>query len=114
MTGPMCRLFRRYSKREGEEFTLRQRGIMSARFKALIFDFDGVLADTEPTHMRMFQWVLAEERLFLNDDEYLYHYLGLTDRACFSAVYRANGRSISTEHLDALVARKSRHMLEAL
>jgi len=62
----------------------------------------------------MFQRVLAEERLFLNDDEYLYHYLGLTDRACFSAVYRANGRSISTEHLDALVARKSRHMLEAL
>lgn len=87
---------------------------MGSRFKALIFDFDGVLADTEPTHMRMFQQVLAEEKLLLNDDEYHRRYLGLTDRACFSAVYRGYGRSITTEHLDALVARKSRYMLKAL
>src|SRR5215470_9278145 len=87
---------------------------MGVRFKALILDFDGVLADTEPTHMRLFQRVLAEEKLLLNDDEYLCRYLGLTDRACFSAVYRAYGRSISSEHLDALVTRKSRYMLEAI
>src|SRR5215470_11420470 len=87
---------------------------MGVRFKALILDFDGVLADTEPTHMRLFQRVLAEEKLLLNDDEYLRRYVGLTDRACFSAVYRAYGRSISDEHLDELVARRSRYMLDAI
>lgn len=86
---------------------------MGRRFKALIFDFDGVLADTEPTHMRMFQRVLAEEKLLLNDGEYYRRYLGLTDHACFSAVYQAHGRLVSTEHLEALVARKSQYMLGA-
>ncbi|NWF73894.1 MAG: HAD family phosphatase [Nitrospirae bacterium] len=86
---------------------------MRRQLKAVIFDFDGVLADTEPTHMRMIQHVLAEEGLHLGGDDYFRRYIGLTDHACFSAVYQAHGRSVSSEHLEALVARKSRCMLRA-
>ena len=37
--------------------------------KWIIFDFDGVLADTEPLHFRAFQSVLSEEGIHLSGKE---------------------------------------------
>jgi HAD superfamily hydrolase (TIGR01509 family) len=87
---------------------------MNNALKAVIFDFDGVVADTEPVHLRTFRGVLAEEGLVLAEEEYERNYLGLTDAACFEAVALAQGVRLSPPHLRDLVARKSRAMQEAI
>ncbi len=58
-----------------------------AIIKAIIFDFDGVLFDTEPLHCSMFQEVLQAEGIILTSDRYHAAYVGLTDAACFRAVW---------------------------
>ena len=38
--------------------------------RAIIFDFDGVITDSEPVHLKMFQKVLTEMGITLNAREY--------------------------------------------
>jgi len=82
--------------------------------KAIIFDFDGVLADTEPLHFKMFQRVLREEGLPLSEQDYYQKYVGLDDRGCFQAVLSAHGRPVSPETVRRLVERKAALMLEQI
>jgi HAD superfamily hydrolase (TIGR01509 family) len=51
--------------------------------RALFFDFDGVLADSEDLHFELFQKVLEEEGFTLEEEEYYKKYLGFDDRDCF-------------------------------
>lgn len=48
--------------------------------RALIFDFDGVLVNTEPFHMKAWQEVVAELGFSFTLDEYDARYIGLNDR----------------------------------
>jgi beta-phosphoglucomutase len=82
--------------------------------KAILFDFDGVLADTEPLHFRAFQEVLAEEGLQLNERDYYAKYVGLDDKGCFQAVYSDNGRPFTAETIERLIDRKAGIMLTQL
>ena len=82
--------------------------------KAIIFDFDGVLADTEPLHFKMFQRVLQEEGLPLREQDYYQKYVGLDDKGCFQAVLSAHGRPASPETVRRLVERKAALMLEQI
>ena len=75
--------------------------------KAVIFDFDGVIADTEPLHFAMFQRILAEIGVPLTADEYYADYLGYDDKGCFAAALKAHGRSITPGLIEELVARKA-------
>jgi len=36
---------------------------MSGALQAIVFDFDGVIADSEPLHLRAFQQTLADEHI---------------------------------------------------
>ena len=38
---------------------------MSSALQAIVFDFDGVIANSEPLHLRAFQQILADEGLTL-------------------------------------------------
>jgi len=82
--------------------------------KAIIFDFDGVLADTEPLHFKMFQRVLHEEGLPLSEQDYYRKYVGLDDKGCFQAVLSLHGRLASPETVRRLVERKAALMLEQI
>ena len=82
--------------------------------KAIIFDFDGVLADSEPLHFRAFQAVLAEENIALSEHEYATHYIGLTDIECFQAVFKARNRPLKADAIRSLVERKTARMLDVL
>lgn len=79
--------------------------------KAIIFDFDGVLADTEPLHFRMFQRVLQDEGLPLSEHDYYQKYVGFDDRGCFHAVLSEHGRDAAPETIRRLVERKAAAML---
>ncbi|MFA4875401.1 MAG: HAD family phosphatase [bacterium] len=70
---------------------------------ALIFDFDGIITDTEPVHMEAWQGVLEPEGLFFDEEEYRKDYVGLNDRDFLDAVCRKHNRHFSDgEKLDLL------------
>ena len=69
----------------------------------VIFDFDGVLADSEPLHLRAYQEVLAPRSIALSTTDYYDRYLGFDDVGVFCAVARDQGRELSVETLGELV-----------
>lgn len=74
---------------------------------AVVFDFDGVLANTEPLHLRVYQ-VLAEEHGFqFTSDEYYSRYLGFDDVGVFEALSRDKGLRVDGDRMSALIARKT-------
>jgi beta-phosphoglucomutase len=75
---------------------------------AIIFDFDGVLVDSEPTHLAAFRKVLANEGIDLTDAMYFDRYLGYDDHDCFTAVADDFDRDWDEAHLAALTETKTR------
>jgi beta-phosphoglucomutase len=75
--------------------------------RALIFDFDGVLADNEPVHFAMFQRILAEIGIPMSEADYYTRYLGYDDKGCFSAALAAHGRPAPKALIEELVDRKA-------
>src|SRR6187200_3726074 len=74
---------------------------------AVVFDFDGVLANSEPLHFGIYQRLLAEEGLTLTSDEYYSRYLGYDDVGVFEALARDKGLPIGNGRIDELIARKT-------
>jgi beta-phosphoglucomutase len=74
--------------------------------RALIFDFNGVLADDDPIHREAFRKVADEGGLSFTDEEYLEKYLPLNDRDCFTTLFSDHGRPLTQEHLHRLITRK--------
>jgi beta-phosphoglucomutase len=72
----------------------------------VIFDFDGVLADSEPVHLQVFQTVLDRIGITLSAEEYYAEYLGYSDRDAFSHVLRDRGVSMTDAELEALLESK--------
>ena len=58
---------------------------MTRALQAIVFDFDGVIANSEPLHMRAFQDVLGEEGYALTQRDYYDSYLGYDDVGVFGA-----------------------------
>lgn len=79
--------------------------------RAIIFDFDGVVADNEPIHYAMFHQVLGEIGLPLTEADYYAKYLGFDDKGCFTAVLAAHGRPAPPELIHDLIDRKARAYL---
>ena len=78
----------------------------------IIFDFDGVLADTEDLHCAAFQRVARDRDLALSRDDYYQRFLGLPDHDCIAAFCADAGSTLQAGELDRLVARKRRHFAE--
>ena len=74
--------------------------------QAIVFDFDGVIADSEPLHLRAFQQALAEEGIELTPQEYYARYLGFDDVGVFEALARDRSLALGDRRVTALVARK--------
>jgi len=81
--------------------------------RAVVFDFDGVLANSEPLHFRAFRDVLAEEGLTLTEDAYYSRYLGYDDVGAFRAIASDQRRSLDDAEITGWVSRKAER-LEAL
>jgi beta-phosphoglucomutase len=75
---------------------------------AVIFDFDGIIVDTEPIHFRAFQEVLRPLGLGYSWDDYLERYIGFDDRDAFREVFRVSGRELGEELLKSLINEKAR------
>jgi HAD superfamily hydrolase (TIGR01509 family) len=79
---------------------------VSSALQAIIFDFDGVIADSEPLHLKAFQRALAEEGLALDEAEYFNRYLGYDDVGVFEAIARDRALAWTAGRVTELVARK--------
>jgi len=87
---------------------------MSDALQAIIFDFDGVIADSEPLHLRAFQQTLAEEGIELSAPDYYSRYLGYDDLGLVQALAADRGIAMSDRETTALVARKGARLQEML
>ena len=78
--------------------------------KAVIFDCDGVLVDTEPLHYRAFQEVLTPLGLAHTFEHYLDHYIGFDDRDAFLEAFREGDRAIDEATLTRLIHTKEQSL----
>ncbi len=81
---------------------------------AIIFDFDGVIADTEPLHFAGFRQTLSEIGIALTESDYYANYLGYDDRGCFIAALTAHQRPTDPPALAPLMQRKAHAYLESM
>ena len=82
--------------------------------RAVIFDFDGVIADTEWLHSETFRRVLSEEEIFITAREHDERFLGINDREGFAKAFQEAGRVVSAEKVQLLVERKSVYYSERI
>ena len=85
-----------------------------ATLTAVIFDFDGVIADTEPLHFAGFRQTLAEIGISLTEPDYYANYLGYDDRGCFIEALTAHQRPTDPVSLAQLMQRKAHAYLESV
>jgi len=82
--------------------------------RAVIFDFNGILADDDPIHMQALHKVALEEGIAFTEDEYMEDYLPLNDRDSFQELWRKNGRTVRPGELDELIRRKGAYYFSAI
>jgi len=78
---------------------------------ATLFDFDGVLVDSEPVHLAALNDVLGPHGIAIGDQEYAAKLLSLDDAAVFRTVLSRAGRTLREEDVRALVEAKSTRFL---
>jgi HAD superfamily hydrolase (TIGR01509 family) len=76
--------------------------------RAVIFDFDGVITDSEILHFRAFNAVLAPHGFELSKHEYYKDYLGMADKDCFKALIGEGRLCIPEAQIPALIQQKTR------
>lgn len=84
------------------------------RPEAVIFDFDGVIVDTEPLHYNAFRRVLEPLGISFTWKMYVDTYMGFDDRDAFREAFRSHGRGLDDRRLSELVEAKSRFFQEII
>jgi len=87
---------------------------MITSLQAIVFDFDGVIADSEPLHLRAFQQILAEERIELSAADYYSRYLGYDDVGLLQALAVDRAVTMTDRQVTELVARKGARLQQML
>jgi beta-phosphoglucomutase len=75
--------------------------------RAVIFDLDGTLADTEGLHFACFNEALRTEEIEIPRDDYYARLIGFNDHDCFAAVLQTHRRDADEALISELTARKS-------
>ena len=75
--------------------------------RAIVFDFDGVIANSEPLHFGAFRDVLAARGVTLTEHDYSARYLGFDDVGLFQAVSVDFGKRWDARDIAALTADKA-------
>jgi beta-phosphoglucomutase len=81
---------------------------------AIVFDFDGVLADSEPLHLHAYQEVLSSMGATLPREEYYARYLGYDDEGVFRALSDDRGWDLTAKQISTLIAEKTAAFAQAV
>lgn len=75
--------------------------------RAVVFDFDGVITDSEILHLRSFNRVLAQYGVEISTKDYYKEYLGFTDFDCFKTLIDRGVLQKPVEGIENLVKEKN-------
>jgi beta-phosphoglucomutase len=75
--------------------------------RAMIFDLDGTLVDTEPLHFAAFNETLAPLGIVITREDYYGRLVGYDDRGCFQILLTEHRVSSPTDKIEELIQRKS-------
>lgn len=87
---------------------------MTRALQAIVFDFDGVIANSEPLHLKAFQSALAEAQIALTPADYYERYLGYDDVGVFRAISADRRLGLDEARLEALAVLKERRLDELM
>jgi len=75
-------------------------------YRAIFFDFDGVITNTEPVHFEAWKEVLAAEKICLSHEEFSEHYVGINDRDLVEKTSNIHQRTFSPSEKENLITAK--------
>jgi beta-phosphoglucomutase len=75
--------------------------------RAIAFDLDGTLSDTEPLHFEAFAEVIRPAGIEIPRKEYFSRLIGLNDHDCFAALLREHGQDAEEARVANLIERKA-------
>jgi beta-phosphoglucomutase len=78
-------------------------------YKAVLFDMDGVIVDSEPLHVAAFQATLKRYGHDLSEEQYKQHFAGKTDEAGFKQYFDFIGETVE---LPVIMNKKATAYLE--
>lgn len=79
--------------------------------RAVLFDFDGVIVNSEPLHFLAFHEVLREQDIDLTEQDYYNELLGLSDRDGFRRIFAARERPLDPKTFLLMQVRKNRAVM---
>ncbi len=80
----------------------------------VIFDFDGVLVNSEPLHFRAFEEVAAAEKIQLTEAEYYSELLGFDDKGAWKHLFASRQRELDPKTFLRVMTRKSEVMRDLI
>ena len=75
--------------------------------KIIIFDFDGVILDSENSHFIAFNEGLKKLNINISEDEYYSKYISLDDRGVIANVVNDKNISVTNEEIDMIIKNKN-------
>jgi HAD superfamily hydrolase (TIGR01509 family) len=82
---------------------------MGKKIKAVIFDMDGVISDSQPIHAGLEELLLKEHGIEINADDLTRNYAGIPDRDCAKMIFKKYSKEVD---LDKFVENKWSRILE--
>ena len=80
--------------------------------RAVIFDFDGVLVNSEPLHFRAMRESLIPEGIVIDSTEYLRNYVAFDDRGAIRLALEQHGHPSDAVRVEIVADRKARMFAE--
>ncbi len=81
---------------------------------AVLFDFDGVIVNSEPLHFHAFHEVLGKEGIEITEEEYYRELIGFDDKGAFKHIFQKHGRALEPKTFLRVMTRKSEAMMELI
>src|SRR5205823_4369305 len=81
---------------------------------AVLFDFDGVIVNSEPLHFHAFNEVLAEEKIDLTEEDYYRELIGFDDKGAFRHIFTKHARPLDPKTFLRVLTRKSEAVMELI
>jgi beta-phosphoglucomutase len=82
--------------------------------RSIVFDFDGVLVDSEPLHEFALRAAVQKVGMDFTPEQYRTRYLGFDDRDTFQIVAEDHSRALSVTELTLLTDAKREHINQSI
>jgi beta-phosphoglucomutase len=81
---------------------------------AVLFDFDGVIVNSEPLHFYAFHEILKSEKIDLSEEEYYRDLIGFDDRGALKHLFQSRGLKLEPKTFLRLITRKSEAVMDLI